>query len=125
GMGFEHVKVARIANGLQPLRYEQFPCQTKVSTCSLDGSDNEGQCIAASGHITDSAAAATAIATGIKVKNNALSKHPEQEGELETILEMFKKAGKSTGVVATKLFTDATPAAFISHVDHRSMTEQI
>ncbi len=126
GMGFEHVKAARIFNGMKPFSYEQFPCKTTVTTCSFAGADEQGNCIKDSADITDSAAAATAIATGIKVKNGAVSRRlPVEEADIETVLEMFKAQQKSTGIVATKLFSDATPAAFASHANYRSMTEEI
>ncbi len=126
GMGFEYIKAARIYNGLKPLRYENFSCSTKVSTCAYDGADAQGHCLADSDHVTDSAAAATAIATGYKVHNGVVSKlNDQKEYDIETILEISKRQGKSTGVVATKLFTDATPAAFVAHAVGRNMTEEI
>jgi alkaline phosphatase len=126
GMGFEHVKAARIYNGMKPLSYEQFPCKTKVTTCSFAGADNDGHCMADTSDVTDSAAAATAIATGIKVSNGAISRDlPKQSADIETILELAKRQEKSTGIIATKLFTDATPAAFVSHADDRNMTDEI
>lgn len=126
GMGFEYIKAARIYNGKRPLSFEHFPCKTRVTTCAIDGANKEGQCLKDSGHVTDSAAAATAMATGIKVKNGVISKlRSNGEQDVETILEASKCMGKSTGIVATKLFTDATPAAFVSHADGRNSMEEI
>lgn len=126
GMGYEHVKASRIYNGQQPLSYEQFPCKTSVTTCSIAGADKSGHCLAHTDDVTDSAAAATAIATGAKVKNGAISrKLPAEEADVQTILEIAKSQGKSTGIIATKLFTDATPAAFASHANDRDETEEI
>ncbi len=126
GMGLEHVKAARIYNGQKALRYENFTCSTRVTTCAADGADSTGHCMENSDHVTDSAAAATAMATGVKVPNGVVSKNViRQQTDIETILEISKRQGKSTGVVATKLFTDATPAAFVAHADGRDMTEEI
>ncbi len=126
GMGFEHVKAARIYNGMKPFSYEQFSCKTKVTTCSFAGADDNGHCIAGTSDVVDSAAAATAIATGAKVGNGVISRDlPQYPEDVETILEQAKRKQKSTGVIATKLFTDATPAAFVSHADDRDMTEEI
>jgi alkaline phosphatase len=126
GMGLEHVKAARIYNGQKALRYERFTCSTKVSTCAADGADINGHCMEKSDHVTDSAAAATAIATGVKVMNGVVSKNVvQQQTDIETILEISKRQGKSTGIIATKLFTDATPAAFVAHADGRDMTSEI
>lgn len=127
GMGFQHVKAARIYNGQKPLAYENFPCTTSVTTCSFEGADGDGHCRNDTPDVTDSAAAATAIATGVKVKNGAISRNlPEQDtADLETILEIAQKQHKSTGIIATKLVSDATPAAFVSHANDRDMTEEI
>lgn len=114
GMGFEYIKAARIYNGQKPLSFENFPCQTKVSTSSKD---NE---------VTDSAAAATAIATSVKVNNGVISKEiPGSKEDLITILEESKLLNKSTGIISTKLFSDATPAAFASHAVDRNDTKDI
>lgn len=70
-------------------------------------------------YVTDSAASATAWATGVKTYNGALSvdirgaSHP-------TLLELSKKAGIATGVVSTAAIQDATPGAQISHVPSRA-----
>jgi alkaline phosphatase len=68
---------------------------------------------------TDSAAAATAFATGVLVENDVLSQTPSG-APLETVLEVCKRAGKATGLVTTSFFFDASPAAFASHQASRS-----
>ncbi|PHS20525.1 MAG: alkaline phosphatase [Kangiella sp.] len=66
------------------------------------------------GRITDSAASATAYATGHKVLSRSLSITSEGK-KLKTVLEQAKSNGLSTGLIVTSLLTDATPAAFIAH----------
>ncbi|MBD3107635.1 alkaline phosphatase [Bacillus sp. AGMB 02131] len=78
----------------------------------------------ANSEVTDSAAAATAMATGVKTNNGMISTSPDGKG-LKTILEAAKEIGKSTGIVATSAVTHATPACFASHVDNRSNQEDI
>ncbi|MCF2144791.1 MAG: alkaline phosphatase [Candidatus Heimdallarchaeota archaeon] len=68
--------------------------------------------------ITDSAAAATAIATGVKTTNGKVAEEPDGT-PLETILEIAKCQGKATGVVTTTSIQHATPACFMAHVDSR------
>jgi alkaline phosphatase len=63
---------------------------------------------------TDSAAAATALATGIKTYNGAISVDT-QKRPLVTITELARKAGWKTGVITSTTFYDATPAGFSSH----------
>lgn len=75
--------------------------------------------------VTDSAAGATALATGYKTGNGVVSMDSTVENEYKTILEIAAEKGKSTGVVATKDITDATPAAFTAHAPSRSHNLQI
>lgn len=72
----------------------------------------------AKGLVTDSAASATALATGKKTTNGTISKDPDGKS-LRTILEVARDMGKSTGLVSTQFITDATPAAFASHAASR------
>jgi len=70
------------------------------------------------GKVTDSAASATAYATGKKVLSRTLSITDKGE-PLLTVLEKAKQLGKSTGLVVTSPLTGATPAAFIAHYPSR------
>ena len=70
--------------------------------------------------ITDSAAGATAYATGVRTNNYAVGVGPDTQA-VETVLEAAKKKGMGTGIVATSSITDATPAAFVSHVRARDL----
>ncbi|MCS6176535.1 alkaline phosphatase [Shewanella baltica] len=71
-----------------------------------------------SGYVTDSAAAATALATGVKSYNGAISVDPQKQ-PLPTILEKAKSLGLSTGVAVTSQINHATPAAFLAHNESR------
>lgn len=72
----------------------------------------------ANASVTDSAAAGTALATGVKTNNGRLARRPDG-ADVPTLLEAAKRAGWRTGVVSTKEITDATPAAFVAHVNSR------
>ncbi|MDR7342814.1 alkaline phosphatase [Pantoea alhagi] len=69
-------------------------------------------------YVTDSAASATAWATGVKTYNGALGVDVNGKDHV-TLLELAKAAGKATGNVSTAELEDATPAAQISHVTSR------
>lgn len=106
GMGFQHVDAGRYYLGgaggvlcFQP--YYKCP----VKTNSLSGT-------------TDSAAAATALATGYKVTNGVISQSPGGQ-PYETILETAKAMGKRTGLLTTVPITHATPAGFGAHEPSR------
>jgi alkaline phosphatase len=116
GMGFEQVKAAGMYLNGEPgtLSFESLPYKGEVTTRSANNS------------ATDSAAAATAYATGVKVNNEVISRaYPGNGSELETLLEYFKVRGKSTGLVTTVYITHATPAAFGAHNIDRDNLSQI
>ncbi|MBH3269867.1 alkaline phosphatase [Serratia marcescens] len=69
-------------------------------------------------YVTDSAASATAWATGVKTYNGALGVDVNGKDQ-PTLLENAKAAGKATGNVSTAELQDATPAALVSHVTSR------
>ncbi len=64
--------------------------------------------------VTDSAAAGTALATGVKTYNSGIAVDPSGSPQ-PTILELAKNAGRSTGLITTTFLADATPAAFAAH----------
>ena len=67
--------------------------------------------------MTDSAAAATALATGHKVNNGEVARHDGKD--LTSISQLAMQAGKRVGVVTTDTLDGATPAAFSSHANDR------
>lgn len=69
-------------------------------------------------YVTDSAAAASAMATGVKVANAAVSIAPDGRSP-RTVMEAAKAAGKRIGLVTTATVYDATPAAFSLHAKSR------
>lgn len=74
--------------------------------------------------ITDSAAAATALATGQKTTRGYLGMDRYSQS-LPTILELAQQAGWSVGLVTTTGITHATPAGFATHVTSRYDYDEI
>ena len=70
--------------------------------------------------VTESAGAATQIACGVRVPARAVGMGPDGKTPCTTVLELAKGKGLATGLVTTSGITDATPAAFATHVPHRS-----
>ena len=106
GMGYEQIKAAGLSYYGEEgsLTFESFPVKTSVTTYSADN------------NVTDSAASATAMATGHKVNNGIISKAVPGDGSsYQTVLEEYKASGKSAGVVTTATVSHATPAAFTAH----------
>lgn len=114
GMGVAQISAARIAS-VGPdgrLAMDLLPESCLMTTHSADALT------------TDSAAAATAFATGHKTNNGYLSVAPDG-GPLKTILEHAQSLGMSTGLVTTSRLSHATPAAFASHIPDRSQEDRI
>lgn len=74
------------------------------------------------GAITDSAPAATALATGQKSVDKYIGVSSGQK-PLATVLEAAKSIGKATGLIATSNIQHATPAGYSSHYPDRSKYE--
>lgn len=74
--------------------------------------------------VTDSAAGATAFASGVKTLNNAVG--VDKNGNpVPTIMEEAIERGMATGLVVTSSIVHATPACFYAHQKLRSYKEQI
>jgi len=114
GAGLNHITVSRLAIGGPDykLYIDQLPVAGISSTHAYENL------------ITDSAAAATAWATGNKTKNRYLSVDKDKK-ELTTIFEMLDDKGYLKGIVATSSVTHATPAAFYAHIDSRYKEKEI
>ena len=72
----------------------------------------------------DAAAAASAIATGVKVSNRAISRAADGKA-LTTLIELAHATGRATGLVTDGRLTDPTAAAFYAHeadADDRAQT---
>jgi len=120
GMGPAHVELTGLCLGGSELAMEEMDetGPSYMTTYSLDPDDQTTH------KITDSAAAGTAIATGYKTYNHAIS--VDFDGKwLETVLERAEEEGKATGVITDVFIEDATPAVFTSHVEDREMYEEI
>jgi alkaline phosphatase len=73
---------------------------------------------------TDTAAAATAMSTGVKTRSGMIAITPEGE-RLATALQAAQLAGKRIGLVTTASVSDALPAAFSVHATSRRDHEAI
>ncbi|MDH3262327.1 MAG: alkaline phosphatase [Acidimicrobiia bacterium] len=68
---------------------------------------------------TDSAAAATAMATGVKTEDGVIGQDADL-ADLPNVLEFAEELGKATGVVTSVEWTHATPAGFVAHNQSRN-----
>jgi alkaline phosphatase len=75
-------------------------------------------------NVTDSAAAATALATGTKTFNGAIGINNNKE-PMYSLLDVAKQQGYLTGIAVTSHVAHATPAAFVAHVSSRASYNEI
>jgi alkaline phosphatase len=105
--------------------YDSYPVQVAQSHYSANGQasyssdDAWGTFNWVYNGATDSAAAATALGTGVKTNNGMLGYTPSSE-RLVTIGEHSLALGKAVGLVTTVSFNHATPAGFIAHNSNRN-----
>ena len=79
---------------------------------------------AADDFTTDSAAGATAFATGKKANNRALGLNPEGDS-LANLPEILDLYGFRSGIITTDQLTGATPGAFYAHHSERNDSDEI
>lgn len=113
GMGFEHVEGAGMYGYGAPgsLSFEAFPHQGRLRTASYSG-------------ITDSAASATAYASGYKTYNTRLGLDVDGQSVVN-LVERARAHGMSVGIVTTDKLTGATPSGFVVHVEDRGDDAEI
>jgi len=73
--------------------------------------------------VPDSGAAASALATGTKVKNGTISLSESGEA-LRTILELAHEEGRATGIVTDGALTNPTAAAFYAHANNAKQPQE-
>lgn len=114
GMGINQVALAgaTVAGPGGKLYLERLPVSGLVRTWS------------ANSRVTDSAAAGTALACGVKTNNGMIGMTPDEKAYC-SILEAAQAKGMATGLVVTCTMSHATPASFGSHVKSRKLESAI
>ncbi len=115
GMGPVQLQAGRVVRG-GPLRMDALAGPIYVNTDSLT---TEVAADPDSAPATDSAASATAFATGRRVANGVISVDPDGQ-PLTTVAELAAAAGKAIGLVTTSFIYDASPAALVAHAASRN-----
>ncbi|HOT98081.1 MAG TPA: alkaline phosphatase [bacterium] len=108
GMSISTVSNARIhgAGVSGAMHMDRMPIAGFVRTCSADNL------------ITDSAAASSAMACGLKTNNGRISRTPDGNPGL-SILSACQQKGMAAGLIVTSSVTHATPAGFGAHAMSR------
>lgn len=115
GMGFNQLMLAQLTTGRR-LAMESMPVTGIIHTAPAEGL------------VTDSAAAATALATGKKTRVGMVGVTPDGR-PARSILEEMHGAGAAIGFVTSGTLVGATPAGFLAHVasrdDERAIAQAI
>jgi alkaline phosphatase len=111
GMGPTQIEAGALYKG-EALTMQGFPYMTKVETRS------------ANALVTDSAAAATALATGTRTNNGTVGRD-KNGNDLTTIVDVASSLGKRTGVITTEEIYGATPMGFSGHSNKRDSQSEL
>jgi alkaline phosphatase len=111
GNGLSQISAALLSNGGQ-MTLSQLKSIGLIKTQAADD------------FITDSAAAGTALATGIKTHNRAIGVDSSDK-PIDNIMEILNSRGFNTGCITTDVIIGATPATFYAHQKDRSMDAEI
>jgi len=94
------------------LAFETFPAFGYLTDFSADS------------FVTDSAAAGTALACGVKTNNGVLGQTPDGN-RVTSIADLAIQKGKAVGILSSVGLNHATPAAFYAHVAGRNDYDDI
>lgn len=119
GMGLQQISAAEIYlgsvnnpgsknPGIEKLSFSRFANQGLITTYSSNS------------FITDSAPAATSLATGYKTDNGVIGMDPTKTKKFTTMAELAKKKGMKIGIISSVSINHATPASFYAHVPSRN-----
>ena len=115
GMGVNEVIGTNLyngANGLGNVNFTGFPVVNFITTVS------------ANSLVTDSSAAGTALASGVKIDNGVVGVDPDGNWT-PNLTEWAHAAGFGTGVATSVGVNHATPASFVAHTASRNGYEEI
>lgn len=116
GMGENHLKYAKQSLGIE-LVMETMPLRGQQETAAFMKA------------VTDSAAAATALACGVRAVDGSLGVYPYDMFALRSypisLTEVAMEKGMKTGIVTTDSNTGATPSGFSAHTYSRNNGAEI
>ena len=116
GMDDQQISIARnyLRGASGKLLLDELPLRAAVGVLTIEDKQD-----GAPVYVADSANTATSIATGVTTSRGRIATSAGSDLDLPTIAELAAARGLRTGIVTTASVTDATPAAFASHVSMR------
>jgi alkaline phosphatase len=116
GMDEQQITIARnyLRGASGRLLLDQMPLRSNSQILAVEDNDTGSPV-----YVADSANTATSMATGAVTARRRIATTAGSDQDLETIVELAAASGYGTGIVTTASVTDATPAAFATHISHR------
>ncbi len=116
GMDEQQITIARnyLKGAAGQLLLDQMPLRAAVQILTTEERPN-GKPV----YVADSANTATSMATGAVTSTGRISTSAGTDKDFTTIVELAAAAGLRSGIVTTASVTDATPAAFATHISFR------
>ncbi|UCE19663.1 MAG: alkaline phosphatase [Gemmatimonadota bacterium] len=127
GWGYNQIAATRYWTGIAR-EYESWDVVYPMSTYMWLGNYDTNQAWSDFNYVlsryTDSAAAATAMSTGVKTYQGAICFDSRMQ-PLENLIERAEMLGLATGVITSVEWSHATPAGFVAHNRSRNNYDQI
>lgn len=117
GDGVRRIVILMIGDGMGPVEMDAASLYAHGETGRLfmEGLPVHGAIVTGNlSGITDSAAAATTMATGVRTWNGNIGLDRDDQ-PVETIVELAHQLGRPAGIVTTALLPHATPGGFSAH----------
>ncbi len=116
GMDEQQITIARnyLAGSRGELALDRMPLRSAVQVLTVEDAVDSRPV-----YVADSANTATSIASGAITSRGRIGTAPGSGESLTSIVELAQAAGYRTGLVTTASVTDATPAAFVTHINFR------
>ncbi len=130
GMGENHIKWAENDGKIDSFAAYALPYQSKATTISQSVINGEQRPESSTGEtgatytFTDSAAAATALATGYKTINGYLGMDASQISRMN-VRELAQSKGARTAILTNDVITGATPSGFLCHQNNRTDSKSL
>lgn len=118
GDGMSHVQV----NAAQVYRGNNTPGEVNLQNLNFTEFEVNGLATThdSTSFAPDSASTATAYSCGVKTHSGVIGLDADRVTKPENLTSIFKKMGKSIGIVSSVTINHATPAAFYAAVESRS-----
>lgn len=116
GMDDQQITIARnyLSGAAGHLLLDEMPLRASSQVMTIEDT-LDGKPV----YVGDSANTATSMASGELTSRGRISTRVDSNRPIPTIVEMAAAAGFKTGLVSTASVTDATPAAFATHMSLR------